>query len=164
VHARNLALAAALACSTLAPARSPARDGPGRPVGFTVSADLGGGAEVGRVGSTGLGEMELTAGYHVGRGFSPELSLALGLSPGTYLAVRPGLHYAFSETPFYLRVAFDAASPGGTMRWRWLLAGGGVELRLTDVVGGFAEIDLGLPISPSSGAPFLARAGIFLSF
>jgi len=164
VRLRNLALAAALAFSALAPARSPARDGPGRPVGFTVSADLGGGTEIGRADSTGLGEMELTAGYHVGRGFSPELSVVLGLSPGTYFAIRPGLHYAFPETPFYLRAAFDAASPGGTMRWRWLIAGGGVELRLTDVVGGFVEIDLGLPISPTSGVPFLARAGIFLSF
>ena len=161
---RSLALAAALACSALAPAPSPARDAPARPVGFTVSSDLGGGTEIGRAGSTGLGEMELTAGYHVGRGFSPELSLVLGLSPGTYFAIRPGLHYALAETPFYLRVAFDASTARGTMQWRWLLAGVGGELRLTDVVGGFAELDLGVPISPASGMPFLARAGIFLSF
>jgi len=164
VRARTLALAAALASSALAPARATARDVPARPVGFTVSADVGGGAELGSGGSTGIGEMELTAGYHLGKGFSPELSLVLGLAPGTYFAVRLGLHYAFNETPFYLRVAFDAGSPGGSMHWRWLLAGGGVELRLTDVVGGFVEIDLGVPISPSSGVPLLARAGIFLSF
>jgi len=164
VRVRNLALAAALACSAVAPAPAPARDVPGRPVGFTVSADLGGGAELAHGSSTGLLEMELTAGYHVGKGFSPEMSLVLGLAPGTYIAVRPGLHYAFQETPFYLRAAFDAGSAGGTMRWRWLLAGGGAELRLTDVVGGYAEIDLGVPLGPSSGVPLLTRAGIFLSF
>jgi hypothetical protein len=163
VRARTLALAAALASAALAPARTPARD-PARPLGFTVSADLGGGAELGSNGSTGLFEMELTAGYHVGKGFSPELSFVLGLDPGTYFAIRPGLHYAFQETPFYLRVAFDAGSPGGDMHWRWLLAGGGVELRMTDVVGGYVEIDLGVPLSASNGVPLLARAGVFLSF
>lgn len=163
MRSRNLAFAAALALA-LAPAGAPARDAPGRPLGFTVSADLGGGAELGHAGSTGLGEMELTAGYHVGKGFSPEISLVLGLAPGTYFAIRPGVHYAIHETPFYLRAAFDAGSPGGSMHWRWIFAGGGVELRLTDLVGGFAEVDLGVPISPSAGAPFLGRAGIFLSF
>jgi hypothetical protein len=163
VRARNLAIAAAIACSALVPSRSRARDA-ARPMGFTVSADIGGGAELGRAGSTGIGEMELTAGYHVGGGFSPELSLVLGFSPGTSFAIRPGLHYAFHETPFYLRAAFDASTARGSMQWRWLFVGVGAELRLTDVVGGFAEADLGVPISPSSGAPLLARAGIFLSF
>jgi hypothetical protein len=163
VRLRTLVFAATFASAALVPARATARD-PARPVGFTVTADLGGGAEVGSGGSTGIFELELTAGYHVGKGFSPELSFVLGLDPGTYFAIRPGLHYAFYETPFYLRMAFDAGSPGGEMHWRWLLAGGGVELRMTDVVGGFAEIDLGVPISTSSGVPFLARAGVFLSF
>lgn len=134
---------------------------PSRPVGFSASAGIGGG---GVVAGSSLFELEVVGGLHVGFGFSPELGLALGIEPVAHVAVRPGLHYAIPETPFYARLAFDAGSPEGSLRWRWLMLGAGGELRFTDVLGGYAELDTGVPIGSGAGVPLLVRAGLFLSY
>ena len=163
---RLLSAAAAALLSAPAPAAAQASQGQ-RPVGFTVSASLGGGGQLG-TGSAyeppALLELEATAGYYVGLGLAPELSLALGLSPGTYVAFRLGVHWAIPETPFYLRGALDASSQTGSLDWRWFLVGGGFELRLTDVVGFFAEGDTGFPVVAGAGVPLMLRAGAFFSF
>jgi len=160
------------ALALLAAAPSPARadsgsPGPRRPIGFTVSADLGGGGQLG-VGSKyeppSLFELEVTAGYYFALGLSPEFSLVLGMSPGTYFAMRPGLHWAVPDTPFYIRAAVDVATQIGYLEWRWILLGGGFELRVTDTLGFFAEGDTGIPLVAGAGVPLMVRAGAFFSF
>jgi hypothetical protein len=86
----------------------------------------------------------------------------LGVAPHTYAGLRLGLRYAVPETPFYARAALDASTESGTARWRWLLGGAGAEVRLTDVLGGFAEADLGIPLVSGAGVPVLVRAGVTL--
>jgi len=138
-----------------------------RPIGFTLSADLGGGGQLGagsRYDPPSLFELEATAGYYVALGLSPELSLVLGMSPGVYFAIRPGIHWAVPESPFYLRVAVDAATQIGYLDWRWVLLGGGLELRLSDAVGFYAEGDTGIPLVSGAGVPLMVRAGAFYSF
>ena len=152
-------LAAALAMLLAAPAQaSGARD----PSGFTFSVDIGGGGDLG--GPTGVFEGELTAGYGFGRSAALELALLLGMAPGNYFGLRPGLHVALPDTPVYLRVAVDVAGPNGSLDWRWFLLGAGAELRFTGVVGAFAEADTGIPLSRAFGVPLLARAGVFFNF
>jgi hypothetical protein len=140
---------------------------PRRPIGFTVSADLGGGGQLGAGSAyqpSSLFELEATAGYYFGLGLSPEFSLGLGMSPGTYFIMRPGLHWAIPETPFYLRGALDVSTQSGPFLLRWILLGAGVELRFTDVAGFYAEGDSGIPLSAGAGVPMLVRAGAFFSF
>ena len=158
------ALAAALVAALLcAPAAAEERRHAEarRPSGFTVSVDLGGGGDLS--GPTGVFEAEIVGGFALGKGWALELGLVLGMAPGNYFGLRPGVHWALSE-PFYLRAAFDVAGPNGSLDWRWLLLGGGVELRITDVVGGFLEADTGFPLSSAFGVPLLARGGVFFSF
>jgi hypothetical protein len=164
VPSRLVLAVAALAALLAAPASADERRGSGarQPTGATFSVDLGGGGDLG--GPTGVFEAELTAGYAVGRGMALELALLLGMAPGNYFGLRPGLHVAIPDTPFYGRLAVDIAGPNGSLAWRWLMLGGGVELRFTDVVGGFAEVDTGVPLSSGFGVPLLARAGVFFSF
>lgn len=156
-------LAAALLAAVCAPASAQdRRRGESRPSsGFTASADLGGGGDLS--GPTGVFEVELVGGYALGKGWALELGLVLGMAPGNYFGLRPGVHWAISQ-PFYLRGALDVAGPNGSLDWRWLLLGGGVELRVTDVVGGFLEADTGIPLSSAFGLPLLARGGVFFSF
>jgi hypothetical protein len=133
------------------------------PLGVIVSLDLGGGGRLGggsQYTPRGVFEAELTAGYEIAAGFRPELSLMLGVAPHTYAGLRLGLHYVIPETPFYARGALDASTESGTARWRWLLGGAGAEVRLTDVLGGFAEADLGIPLVSGAGVPVLVRAGV----
>ncbi|HVP69613.1 MAG TPA: hypothetical protein VMT17_20350 [Anaeromyxobacteraceae bacterium] len=138
-----------------------------RAVGFTLSMDVGGGGQPG-AGSAydppSLFEIEVTGGYYIGLGFAPELSLVLGMSPGVYFAIRPGLHWAVPGTPFYLRAAVDAATQIGYLEWRWVLLGGGLELHVSDAVGFFAEGDTGIPLVAGAGVPLMVRAGAFYSF
>jgi len=162
---RPLALAALLHAPPLASASD--ADGGRRPIGFTVSADVGGGGELGSgsaYGTPSLFEVEVTAGYSLALGFAPELSLELGTSPKAYFAIRPGLHWAVPGTPFYLRGAVDAATQIGYLEWRWVLVGAGLELRFSDAVGFFAEGDTGFPLESGAGVPLLVRAGAFYSF
>jgi len=161
-------LAAAAILAAGGPA-SAADDGPKtrRSIGFTLSADLGGGGQLG-AGSAydppSLFELEVTAGYYIGLGLAPELSLVLGMSPGAYFAIRPGLHWAVPGAPFYLRAAVDAATQIGYLEWRWILLGGGLELHFSDAVGFYAEGDTGIPLVAGAGVPLMVRAGAFYSF
>jgi len=155
-------LALALPCAALAHAPETPSAG-GAPLGLVVTADLGGGGSLGG-GSDytprGLFEAEVGAGYELPLGFRPELALVLGLAPDVHVAIRPGLHYAFPDLPFYGRAALDWSTVRGTGSWRWLLVGGGAEVRLTDVLGGFAEADLGFPLAGGVGLGVLVRAGV----
>lgn len=152
-------LAPALALAQPVPAARPAR---GDASGLVVSVDMGGGVIASggaQYASAGLFEGELGAGYEVGLGLRPELSLALGLAPSTHLALRPGLHWDLPDLPIYVRGALDWSSIQGSGNWRWLLTGCGTAVQLTDVLGGFAEADLGLPLVDSAGVSVLVRAG-----
>lgn len=133
------------------------------PLGLVLSADLGGGGTLGggsEFTPRGVFEAELSAGYELPAGFRPELSVLLGVAPRSNAGLRLGLHYSLPDVPFYVRFAIDGSTVRGPARWRWLLAGVGGEVRLTDVLGGFAEADLGLPLTSGSGVPVLVRAGI----
>ncbi len=131
--------------------------------GLAVFGGLGGGgaAAGSRSDATrgGLFEAELGAGLVLGSGLQPELALVLGIAPRSFLGLRPGLRWALEGMPFYLRGALDFAAPGGSWRLRWLRAGAGSEVRVTNQLGLFAEADLGVPIGSKAGVPFLLRAG-----
>lgn len=157
-----VALLAALALVGPAPAAADAA-----PVGFRVSVDLGGGGQLGAGSSYGgasLFELEGTFSASLVYGIGPELSMVLGMTPGTYFAIRPGLRWEIPESPFFLRADFDAATQIGYMSWRWFLLGGGFQLRFTDVLGFFAEADAGFPIASGAGVPLMVRAGASIGF
>jgi hypothetical protein len=164
-HLRHLlALGTLLAAATPGAVRAEER---ATPVGFQASVDLGGGGQPGTgsaYGGASLFEMEATFLYDVALGLGPELSFVLGMTPGTYFAIRPGIRWSVPETPFYLRVVVDASTQIGYMSWRWVLLGAGFQLRFTDVLGFFAEGDTGFPIASGAGVPLLIRAGAFVSF
>ncbi len=129
--------------------------------GLTLTGSLAGGAELGlSSGKAGLLEAELTAGYELESiGLRPELGAALGLSPDSHVAVRPGLRWNVPETPLQLRAAFDWSNARDRSRWRWLLLGLAGEIRLTSVFGLYGELDTGFPIGDRTGLPLLFRAG-----
>jgi hypothetical protein len=164
VPSRPLLAAALLGAVLAAPASAQERRSTQgrRPSGFTLSVDIGGGGDLS--GPTGVFEAEIGAGLAVGKGWALEMGLVLGMAPGNYFGLRPGVHWAIPDTPFYARLALDFAGPNGSLDARWLLLGGGVELRFTDVVGGFAEADTGIPLSSAFGVPLLVRGGVFFSF
>jgi hypothetical protein len=151
----------ALALPALASGAEPARAGP---LGVTAFGSLeGGGAVAGSDSDASRGGLfgaEVGAGYELPQGFRPELALALNLSPRSSLSVRPGLRYFLEGYPFFARAALDFASPRSSWRMRWVLAGAGAELRLTDVLGAFAEADLGIPLASKAGLGFLFRGGV----
>ncbi len=165
-------LAALCLAAAAAPARAqdrPARRAPAasQPIGLTVSADIGGGGALGagtQYTPSGIFESEVVIGYAVGMGLAPELGLLLGLAPGTYVGLRPGIHWSLPSTPFYARLALDLATTKSYLHARWLLLGGGGEIRFTDVVGGYAELDTGIQLAQGAGVPILVRAGVFFSF
>jgi hypothetical protein len=160
-----LAAAALLALPGVArPADPPSGSGP---VGLVVSADIGGGGQLG-AGSAysppSVFELEVGVAYEVFFGLAPQLSMALGMAPGASFAIRPGLEWFIPETPFYLRAAFDASTQVGYLAWRWMLLGGGAAIRITDVLGFLVEADSGFPLSSGAGVPLLVRAGAFARF
>jgi hypothetical protein len=138
-----------------------------RPIGLVLSADLGGGGQLG-TGSAydppGVFELEVGVAYEVFFGLAPQLSMVLGMAPGASFAIRPGLEWFIPETPFYLRAAFDASTQVGYLAWRWMLLGGGAAIRITDVLGFLVEADSGFPLSSGAGVPLLVRAGAFARF
>jgi len=167
VRALPVLAATALWAASLAPGTARAQGRRSAPIGLTVSADLGAGGAAGtgtRYTPSTVLEAEVLVGYLLGRGLAPELGIVLGMSPGAYLALRPGLHYALPAMPFYARAALDLSTVRGYLQARWLLLGGGGELRLTSQTGGFAELCTGIPLSTAAGVPFLVRAGMFFSF
>jgi hypothetical protein len=149
-----------------APAAPPgAAPATGSPLGLVLQAGIGGGGTVGG-GSEytphGLFEGEVVAGWEAGMGIRPELGVVFGIAPRGHLALRPGVRYSPPELPFFLRGALDISTyPGG---WRWFLLGGGAEVRLTDVLGGFAEADAGIPLARNVGLGLLLRAGVSFRF
>jgi hypothetical protein len=166
--ARHLTLLAAAALLALPGAARPADPSSGSgPVGLILSADVGGGGQIGQ-GSAydppAVFELELGVAFEVFFGLAPQLSMVLGMSPGTTFAIRPGLEWFIPETPFFLRAAFDASTQVGYLNWRWLLLGGGLALRVTDVLGFTVEGDSGFPLANGVGVPLLVRAGAFARF
>jgi hypothetical protein len=163
-RARVLALAVAAALPALAAAEGPTAPGP---TGLTFTASLGGGGEVGLDhGKAGILEVEGTAGYEWAElGFRGELGLALGLDPDTHVALRPGVRWSMPALPIQLRAALDAASSReGGLHWRWLLVGLATEVRLTGLLGLYAEVDSGAPLSSIYGVPLLVRGGASFRF
>jgi len=137
------------------------------PVGFIVSADIGGGGQPGAGSAyspSGVFEFEAGVAYEVFFGIAPQLSMVLGMSPGAYFAIRPGLEWFIPETPFFLRAAFDASTQIGYLEWRWLLLGAGLAIKITDVLGFMVEGDSGFPLASGVGVPLLIRAGAFARF
>jgi hypothetical protein len=165
---RTTVLALALLLLALPAPALPADPTPSsKPIGLVVTADLGGGGQLG-TGSAydppGIFELEVAIAYDIALGISPQLAMVLGMSPGASFAIRPGLAWFVPETPFYLRAAFDASTQVGYLAWRWMLLGGGVALRVTDVLGFMAEFDSGFPLSSGAGVPLLVRAGAVVRF
>lgn len=137
------------------------------PVGFIVSADIGGGGQPGAGSAyspSGVFEFEAGVAYEVFFGIAPQLSMVLGMSPGASFAIRPGLEWFIPETPFFLRAAFDASTQIGYLEWRWLLLGAGLAIKITDVLGFMVEGDSGFPLASGVGVPLLIRAGAFARF
>ncbi len=134
------------------------------PAGVVIAADIGGGGTLGGSDTShGLFEGEVSVGYELWGGFRPEAALLLGVAPRTYAGLRLGLHFALPDLPLYLRAAVDASTVSGSWDWRWLFLGTGAELRLTDVLGGFVEADVGLPLT-NLGYGILLRAGVTFRF
>lgn len=159
-------LAALLALAVLPPRAALAHGGP---TGLTGAFSLGGGGELGLdadEGDAGVFELEAAVGYDLGAiGVRPELALVFGASPDSHVALRPGVRIALPRAPFHLRVSLDAANARGEdFGWRWLLVGVAAELRLTGVLGLFAEADTGAMLSADAGVPLLLRAGASFRF
>jgi hypothetical protein len=168
--------AAAVALALALPAVAEDQAGPagGPPAGAGGSAgnlvaagSLGGGVEAGlSKGRPGALDLEALVGWEIpasaagtGLVIRPELALSLGLAPDLHLALRPGVRVAMPGTPLWLRAAGDWSNARGDTRWRWLLLGVAWELRLTSLLGLFAEADTGIPLSRSAGLPLLFRVG-----
>jgi hypothetical protein len=158
-----LALSPAAASPDAQQNQAPAAEAP---VGLVVTAGLGGGGTPGRGSdsSHGLFELELGAGFELAAGLRPEAAFVLGLAPSGHVGLRAGLRYSFPDLPLFVRGAFDWSSLLRAGAWRWLLLGAGTELQLTDVLGGFAEADVGLPPGRDIGFGFLVRAGVSFRF
>ena len=161
----RLVLAAAALLPALAGAQGAPAPAPTAPAGVVASVDLGGGGILGhgtQYTPSNVLEAEVAAGYELPLGIRPELGLALGVSPRAHVALRPGVHVDLPDLPLYARAALDWSSrrrSDGTSGWRWLMVGGGALLRLTDVLGAFAEADLGLPLASATGVGVLVRVG-----
>jgi hypothetical protein len=131
--------------------------------GFVLSFDLGGGTTLGggsQYTPRGRFESELIAGYEFPVGIRPEFGLVLGMAPNSHVGLRPGVHIALPNLPLYFRAALEWSSIDGPLQLRWLQGGVGAETRLTGMLSGFAEFDLGMPLQNDSGVTVLVRAGI----
>lgn len=139
--------------------------------GLAATFSFGGGGELGLdededEGGAGVSEIEATFGYEFeSSGLRPEIGLVLGLNPDTHVALRPGLRWSSHTLPIQLRLALDGANARDrSMGWRWLLLGVAAELRFTSVLGLFAEVDTGAPLSSEAGLPLLVRGGATFRF
>jgi hypothetical protein len=160
-----LAIAALLAAPVLARAQGAASTG--LPPGFTFTAAMGGGGELGlERGQASVLEVEAAAGYEAREiGLRGELAVALGIEPDTNLALRPGLRWQLPGAPIQLRVALDVSNARDEdWGWRWLLVGAATELRVTGLFGLYGEIDTGVPLRGAAGVPLLLRAGASFRF
>jgi hypothetical protein len=138
------------------------------PTGLTAFVSLGGGgAASGSVGDgskSGILAAELGAGWDLPGGWRPEAALLLGLAPDTYLGLRPGVRYSLQSMPFFFRGALDFANPRSSWRMRWILAGAGAELRITDQLSIYGEADLGIPVASKAGFLVELRGGAAFRF
>ncbi len=162
---RRLALAAALALplAGLAQEGAPA----GAPTGLVALVSLGGGGELGLdSGKAGVFDLQAAIGWEIGEiGLRPELAVAFGVAPDTYVALQPGVRLTLPGSPIQLRVALDASNARGQdFGWRWLLVGAAAEIRLTSVFGLYAEVDTGAKLTSHAGLPLLLRAGASFRF
>jgi hypothetical protein len=139
--------------------------------GLAATFSYGGGAELGLdededQDDAGVSEIEATLGYEFeSSGLRPEIGLVLGLNPDTHVALRPGLRWSSHTLPIQVRLALDGSNARDhSMGWRWLLLGVAAELRFTSVLGLFAEIDSGAPLSSEAGVPLLVRGGATFRF
>ncbi len=161
-------LAAVLAA--LLPAAALADDGSApQPMstGLTASVSLGGGGELGLdSGKAGVLELEAAVGWELESvGLRPELAAALGIEPDGHVAIRPGVRWTIPGFPVQLRGALDASnSRRSGLHWRWFLVGAAAEVRFTNVLGLFAEVDAGVPLASSAGLPLLLRGGASFRF
>ncbi|BDG09370.1 hypothetical protein [Anaeromyxobacter paludicola] len=139
-----------------------------QPLGLALNLSLAGGGTAGtgsRYANSRIAEVELAVGYELLDGLvRPELGLLVGTYPNTYVGLRPGLRAFLPATPIYGRAALDLADPSSVMRARWVLLGAGAELRLTDLVGLFGEVDVGAPLRHQMGFPALLRGGLSARF
>jgi hypothetical protein len=171
---RGLALVAALSLAPPGLAQEPAPErtalaASGAPTGLTATVGVGGGGELGLdegEGEAGLLELEATIGWEFrSTGIRPELGAALGVAPDAHVALRPGIRLALPAYPIQVRVALDAANARDRdFDWRWLLVGAAAELRLTSLLGLYAEVDTGVKLSADAGLPLLVRAGASFRF
>lgn len=162
----RLAFAAAAALAAL-PASARAQSPSGPPVGISVSASVGGGGEFGlATGKAGLVEAEVAAGWYSERlGLTAELAGVLARAPDRSVALRPGLRYRVPRSPLRLRLSLDAADARDRdFGWRWLLAGAGLELRLTSLLALGTSLDFGVPLRSGAGVPLILRGGATLRF
>lgn len=139
--------------------------------GLAATFSFGGGGELGLdededEGGAGVSEIEATFGYEFeSSGLRPEIGLVLGLNPDTHVALRPGLRWSSHTLPIQVRLALDGSNARDhSMGWRWLLLGVAAELRFTSVLGLFAEVDTGAPLSSEAGLPLLVRGGATFRF
>ena len=162
---RRLALAAAL-CLPLAGLAQ--EDVPAAtPTGLAATVSLGGGGELGLDSrKAGVFELEASVGWEIPRiGLRPELAAALGVAPDSHVALRPGLRLSLPGYPIQLRVALDAAnSRDRDFGWRWLLFGAAAEVRLTSLLGLYAEVDTGAKLASGAGLPLMVRGGASFRF
>lgn len=167
----RLALVAVLAALAAAAPSSSSAQEPYTPTGLAATFSYGAGGELGLAkgedkGGAGVTEIEATLGYDLeSLNLRPEIGLALGLDPDTNLAFRPGVRWISPQVPLQVRVALDMSNARDrSMQWRWLLLGVATELRFTSVLGLFAEVDTGAPLSSEAGVPLLVRGGATFRF
>lgn len=164
-HVLAAAFALALGVPCLAAAQ---RSDDAPPLGVVGAFSLAGGGELGLEegdGEAGVVELEALVGYEFSGGLRPELAVGIGLRPDGHLALRPGLRFNLPSFPVSVRVALDASNARDRdFSWRWLLVGVAGELRFTSLLGLFAEIDSGAPLSSGAGLPLLVRGGASFRF
>jgi hypothetical protein len=165
---RRHVLAAVLALSLGLPSPSLAQETEAPPLGLVGTFSLAGGGELGLEegeGKAGVVELEALVGYEFAGGFRPELAVGIGLEPDGHVALRPGLRFSLPSFPLSVRVALDGSNARDqAFGWRWLLVGVSGELRFTSLLGLFAEIDTGAPLSSGAGLPLLVRGGASFRF
>jgi hypothetical protein len=137
-------------------------EGSSAPTGVVVTGALAVGGETGLAsGKSGLLELEVGAGWeHQPTRLRPELAVALGVAPGTSVALRPGLRAGLADVPVWLRAALDLSTArGGGLHTRWLLFGAAWQLQFSTTLAFDLGLDFGIPLAGSAGVPFMLRGG-----
>lgn len=167
IRLASVAVLAALAVA--APSRASAQEP--RPIGLTATLSYAIGGELGLAededkGGSGVSEIEATLGWELeSLNLRPEMGIVLGLSPDTNVALRPGVRWILPTLPLQIRFALDASDARDrSLQWRWLLVGVATEVRFTSVLGLFAGVDSGVPLSSEAGLPLLMRGGATFRF